>query len=236
MPQVDSNAVARCCERKSPDIYCQCSSQRKYIVSPTSPPRGLDTSRRHVDPTLNFLRTYGVFSKHALGAIKLVARTSTSSLSMGFDFKGTLEKMSDPRYARVRHILVEEKGEEGRSKLEEAKEEIAGDLDKFSEVAEKMSTCTSAVSRAVISAAERCWILCWVMEPPYAPCQIGGRARCCVGPAEPYRSCSISEPQTEGSVVISTHVCGGGLYLLAWVTSPQHPSSTIPSCHIGVDD
>lgn len=74
--------------------------------------------------------------------------------------------MSDPRYARVRHILVEEKGEEGRSKLEEAKEEIAGDLDKFSEVAEKMSTCTSAVSRANLSAAGQCWILCWIMEPP----------------------------------------------------------------------
>lgn len=66
---------------------------------------------------------------------------------MGFDFKATLEKMSDTRYARVRHILVEEKGEEGRAKLEEAKAEIGGDLDKFSEVAEKISTCTSAVSR-----------------------------------------------------------------------------------------
>lgn len=65
---------------------------------------------------------------------------------MGFDFGGMLEKMTDPRYARVRHILVEEKGEEGRSKLEGAKEEIAGNLDKFSEVAEAMSTCTSAVS------------------------------------------------------------------------------------------
>lgn len=65
---------------------------------------------------------------------------------MGFDFKATIEKMSDTRYARVRHILVEEKGDAGRTKLEAAKEEIAGDLDKFSEVAEKMSTCTSAVS------------------------------------------------------------------------------------------
>ncbi|CAM9307601.1 unnamed protein product [Ectocarpus sp. 12 AP-2014] len=82
--------------------------------------------------------------RNARSAVGTPARTSTSSLSMGFDFKGTLEKMSDTRYARVRHILVEEKGEEGRSKLEEAKEEIAGDLDKFSEVAEKMSTCTSA--------------------------------------------------------------------------------------------
>eukprot|EP00752_Nemacystus_decipiens_P007662 g6850.t1 len=63
---------------------------------------------------------------------------------MGFDFGGMLEKMTDPRYARVRHILVEEKGEQGRAKLEAAKEEIAGDLDKFSEVAETMSTCTSA--------------------------------------------------------------------------------------------
>ena len=66
-------------------------------------------------------------------------------LSMGFDFKSTMEKMSDTRYARVRHILVEEKGEEGKAKLEEAKAEIDGDLDKFSEVAERMSTCTSAV-------------------------------------------------------------------------------------------
>lgn len=73
-------------------------------------------------------------------------RSSSTSLSMGFDFKGMMEKMSDTRYARVRHILVEEKGEEGRSKLEAAKAEIAGDLDKFSEVAEAMSTCTSAVS------------------------------------------------------------------------------------------
>lgn len=64
---------------------------------------------------------------------------------MGFDFKSTMEKMSDTRYARVRHILVEEKGEEGKAKLEEAKAEIDGDLDKFSEVAERMSTCTSAV-------------------------------------------------------------------------------------------
>lgn len=67
---------------------------------------------------------------------------------MGFDFKGMMDKMADTRYARVRHILVEEKGEEGRSKLEAAKEEIAGDLDNFSEVAEAMSTCTSAVSPA----------------------------------------------------------------------------------------
>lgn len=65
---------------------------------------------------------------------------------MGFDFNGMLEKMTDSRYARVRHILVEEKGDEGRAKLEAAKEEIAGDLDKFSEVAETLSTCTSAVS------------------------------------------------------------------------------------------
>ncbi|CAM9910150.1 unnamed protein product [Pylaiella littoralis] len=70
--------------------------------------------------------------------------SSSTSLSMGFDFKATIEKMSDTRYARVRHILVEEKGDAGRTKLEAAKEEIAGDLDKFSEVAEKMSTCTSA--------------------------------------------------------------------------------------------
>lgn len=65
---------------------------------------------------------------------------------MGFDFKSAMEKMSDTRYARVRHILVEEKGEEGKAKLEEAKAETGGDLDKFSEVAERMSTCTSAVS------------------------------------------------------------------------------------------
>lgn len=65
---------------------------------------------------------------------------------MGFDFKSTMEKMSDTRYARVRHILVDEKGEEGRARLEEVKAEIDGDLDKFSEVAERMSTCTSAVS------------------------------------------------------------------------------------------
>ena len=72
-------------------------------------------------------------------------RSSSTSLSMGFDFGGMLEKMTDPRYARVRHILVEEKGEEGRAKLEAAKEQIAGDLDKFSDIAETMSTCTSAV-------------------------------------------------------------------------------------------
>eukprot|EP00904_Undaria_pinnatifida_P004010 jgi/Undpi1/1360/HiC_scaffold_11.g04752.m1 len=65
-------------------------------------------------------------------------------LSMGFDFKSAIEKMSDTRYARVRHILVDEKGEEGRARLEEVKAEIDGDLDKFSEVAERMSTCTSA--------------------------------------------------------------------------------------------
>lgn len=67
---------------------------------------------------------------------------------MGFDFKSAMEKMSDTRYARVRHILVDEKGEEGKAKLEEAKVEIDGDLDKFSEVAERMSTCSSAVSFA----------------------------------------------------------------------------------------
>lgn len=66
---------------------------------------------------------------------------------MGFDFKSAIEKMSDTRYARVRHILVDEKGEEGRARLEEVKAEIDGDLDKFSEMAERMSTCTSAVGR-----------------------------------------------------------------------------------------
>lgn len=89
---------------------------------------------------------------------KIVSPVSTSTvvsrsrviapLSMGFDFKGMMEKMSDSRYARVRHILVDEKGEEGRARLEQVKEEIAGDLDKFSEMAEKISTCTSAVRRA----------------------------------------------------------------------------------------
>lgn len=65
---------------------------------------------------------------------------------MGFDFKGMLDKMGDTRYARVRHILVEEKGEEGQTRLAAVKEEIGGDLDKFSEVAEQISTCSSAVS------------------------------------------------------------------------------------------
>lgn len=60
-------------------------------------------------------------------------------------FEGWLEKATDTRYARVRHILVDEKGEEGRARLQEVKDEVAGDLDKFSEVAEKISTCTSAV-------------------------------------------------------------------------------------------
>ena len=66
---------------------------------------------------------------------------------MGFDFNGMFEKMSDSRYARVRHILVEEKGEEGRARLEAVKKDIEGDLDKFSETAERISTCTSAVRR-----------------------------------------------------------------------------------------
>lgn len=71
---------------------------------------------------------------------------TTTSLAMGFDFKGMLDKMGDTRYARVRHILVEEKGEEGQTRLAAVKEEIGGDLDKFSEVAEQISTCSSAVS------------------------------------------------------------------------------------------
>ena len=66
---------------------------------------------------------------------------------MGFDFNGMFEKMSDSRYARVRHILVEEKGEEGRARLEAVKKDIEGDWDKFSETAERISTCTSAVRR-----------------------------------------------------------------------------------------
>lgn len=65
-----------------------------------------------------------------------------------------MEKMSDTRYARVRHILVEEKGEEGRARLEEAKAKIAGDLDTFSEVAEQMSTCTSAVRACSVPTVE----------------------------------------------------------------------------------
>ncbi|CAM9151848.1 unnamed protein product [Hapterophycus canaliculatus] len=83
-------------------------------------------------------------ARSAVGKTSRTTSSSSTSLSMGFDFKSTLEKMSDTRYARVRHILVEEKGEEGRAKLEEAKAKIGGDLDKFSEVAEKISTCTSA--------------------------------------------------------------------------------------------
>lgn len=71
---------------------------------------------------------------------------ATRPLSMGFDFKGMMEKMSDSRYARVRHILVDEKGEAARERLEAVKEEIDGDLDKFSEQAIAISTCTSAVS------------------------------------------------------------------------------------------
>lgn len=71
--------------------------------------------------------------------------SSSTKLSMGFDFKDMFEKMSDSRYARVRHILVDEKGEEGRNRLEEVKETIGGDLDKFSAEAERISTCTSAV-------------------------------------------------------------------------------------------
>lgn len=89
--------------------------------------------------------------RNACGSTTLPTSSSSHAvrarpLSMGFDFKSAMEKMSDTRYARVRHILVEEKGEEGKAKLEEAKAEIGGDLDKFSEVAERMSTCTSAVS------------------------------------------------------------------------------------------
>lgn len=68
-----------------------------------------------------------------------------SPLSMGFDFGKMMEKMTDPRYARVRHILIEEKGEEAQAQLEEIKSGIAGDVDKFSEIAEQISTCTSAV-------------------------------------------------------------------------------------------
>lgn len=79
-------------------------------------------------------------------------------LSMGFDFGKMVEKMTDPRYARVRHILIEEKGEEARARLEGVKNEIAGDVDKFSEFAEQMSTCTSAVRQRGIHAW---WIFGW---------------------------------------------------------------------------
>ncbi|CAN0402436.1 unnamed protein product, partial [Ascophyllum nodosum] len=89
-------------------------------------------------------------SKASASPAAVGCRPSISScrrLSMGFDFNGMFEKMSDSRYARVRHILVEEKGEEGRARLEAVKKDIEGDLDKFSETAERISTCTSAVRR-----------------------------------------------------------------------------------------
>lgn len=79
------------------------------------------------------------------GAIRSSSCSSSTKLSMGFDFKDMMEKMSDSRYARVRHILVEEKGEEGRARLDEVKEAIGGDLEKFSAEAERISTCSSAV-------------------------------------------------------------------------------------------
>lgn len=66
---------------------------------------------------------------------------------MGFDFGKMIEKMGDTRYARCRHILIEEKGQEAQARLQGLKDEIAGDIDKFSEVAETVSTCTSAVRK-----------------------------------------------------------------------------------------
>lgn len=63
---------------------------------------------------------------------------------MGFDFGKMMEKMGDSRYARCRHILIEEKGSEAQARLEALKADIAGDADKFSEVAKEISTCTSA--------------------------------------------------------------------------------------------
>lgn len=66
-------------------------------------------------------------------------------LSMGFDVGKMLEKMTDPRYARVRHILIEEKGEEAKARLEDIKQQVGQDADKFSEFATQISTCTSAV-------------------------------------------------------------------------------------------
>lgn len=86
-----------------------------------------------------------ITTQNVAGRSRICTKTS---LAMGFDFKGMLEKMGDTRYARVRHILVPEKGEEGRVRLAAVKEEIGGDLDTFSEVAEQISTCSSAVSLA----------------------------------------------------------------------------------------
>lgn len=59
-----------------------------------------------------------------------------------------MEKMGDSRYARCRHILIEEKGSEAQARLEALKADIAGDADKFSEVAKEISTCTSAVRKS----------------------------------------------------------------------------------------
>lgn len=57
---------------------------------------------------------------------------------MGFDFGKMAEKMTDSRYARVRHILIEEKGSEAKARLEGLKGEIANDPDKFSEINQHM--------------------------------------------------------------------------------------------------
>ncbi|CAM9126875.1 unnamed protein product [Choristocarpus tenellus] len=57
-----------------------------------------------------------------------------------------MEKMTDSRYARARHILLEEKGSEAKARLEEVKLSVDGDIEKFSDAAREMSTCTSAAN------------------------------------------------------------------------------------------
>ncbi|CAM9332520.1 unnamed protein product [Discosporangium mesarthrocarpum] len=76
--------------------------------------------------------------------------SSPTTLSMGIDFKKMFENMGDNRYAKARHILIEEKGPEVKAKLEEVKESIGGDVDKFAEVAKEMSKCTSAANGGLL--------------------------------------------------------------------------------------
>lgn len=78
---------------------------------------------------------------------KARASPGCQQLSMGFDFGKMMEKAGDSRYARCRHILIEEKGPEAQARLGALKADIDGDVDKFSEVATEISTCTSAVRK-----------------------------------------------------------------------------------------
>lgn len=114
---------------------------------PQSPTSLMNSGSQQVTVQYTYIRANSHPRLSGRSTTRLRVAPASRQLLMGFDFGKMMEKMSDTRYARCRHILIEEKGEDAQARLEELKADIAGDLDKFSEVATNVSTCTSAVRR-----------------------------------------------------------------------------------------